>query len=83
MRAGFALLAALAALPAAAHDTTSSSTITIQDLAPKYLIFQSGIKIDIKTGQVTIPEGLALDAASAEFWKGVEQLGAKLCQERR
>lgn len=83
MRAGLVLLVALAALPAAAHDTTSLSTITIQDLAPKYLIFQSGIKIDIKTGQVTIPEGLSLDAASIEFWKGVEQMAGKLCQEQR
>lgn len=86
MRACLVLPAVLAVAPAAAQmkdGAWSPSTITIQDLSPKFLVFQSGIKIDIKTGQVTIPEGLSLDAASAEFWKGVEQMGVKLCQERK
>ena len=32
----------------------------------------SGISISMKTGRVTIPEGLSLDDASREFWDAVQ-----------
>lgn len=90
-RCTIAVFLALATLPARADpdpdilfkrmETAPQSSVTIT--GPHFLVFQSGIKINVTTGQVTIPAGLPLDAASAEFWKGVEQLGAKLCQERK
>jgi len=35
---------------------------------------QCGIAISMKTGRVTIPEGLSLDDASREFWDAVQSL---------
>ena len=43
--------------------------------AMNWLTFNpSGLRINMRTGQVVIPEGLSLDAASREFWEGLAKL---------
>ena len=43
--------------------------------AMNWLTFNpSGLRVNMKTGEVVIPEGLSLDAASREFWDGLGKL---------
>lgn len=56
--------------------TTSSDlysiTATTITAAAYNITFECGLSISMATGAVTIPKGLTVDAASIEFWKGVE-----------
>lgn len=56
--------------------TTSSDlysiTATTITAAAYNITFECGLSISMATGAVTIPKGLTVDAASMEFWKGVE-----------
>jgi hypothetical protein len=40
----------------------------------KWLCFECGIRINVQTGEVEIPDGLALDDASRAFWEGIGRL---------
>lgn len=51
---------------------TSSSIAVMQP--PRSLIFatpRGNISIDLRTGGVTMPEGMALDEASGAFWRAL------------
>lgn len=58
-------------------DITGSGTFAFQDnnaAAMQWLTFNpSGLRINLKTGEVVIPEGLTLDDASRAFWEGLRQ----------
>jgi hypothetical protein len=46
--------------------------LTIQQIKPSQIMtFLCGIKIDLETGEVTIPEGMSLTEASRAFWEAV------------
>jgi hypothetical protein len=46
--------------------------IRTNDEAFNWLTFSSsGLRINLRTGEVVIPEGLSLDDASRAFWEGL------------
>jgi hypothetical protein len=46
--------------------------VTIQQIKPSQIMtFLCGIKINLETGEVTIPEGMSLSEASRAFWEAV------------
>ena len=48
--------------------------LTFQAVKPtqsQFMTFLCGIKIDLETGEVTIPEGMSLTEASLAFWEAV------------
>lgn len=48
--------------------------VTFQAVKPMqspFMTFLCGIKIDLESGEVTIPEGLSLTEASRAFWEAV------------
>jgi hypothetical protein len=47
--------------------------LTIQQIKPSPILTLGacGIKIDLETGEVTIPEGMSLTEASQAFWDAV------------
>jgi len=50
-----------------------TNTLTAQCIN-KLNLGKCGIVIDLETGEVTIPEGLALTDAAREFWNAVEHI---------
>lgn len=50
--------------------------VTIQTLKPSPVMtfMPSGIRIDIETGEVTIPDGLSLTEAAKAFWAAVQHV---------
>jgi hypothetical protein len=47
----------------------------LQQIKPTpWLILKCGIKIDMETGEVVIPDGLALTDAARAFWDAVQHV---------
>lgn len=73
------LVAAQAVPPLPTGGTTGPSFVAIDmgPYIPTLLTFSCGITVNMKTGKVTLPEGMKLDRASAEFWGAVGQMFSK------
>jgi hypothetical protein len=55
-------------------DPNVIATVTFSQPKMNWLtLMPSGIKIDMETGEVVIPEGLSLTDASRAFWEAVSQ----------
>jgi hypothetical protein len=56
--------------------TTDSSVVATLSLAKMnwLALMPSGIRIDMETGEVVIPEGLSLTDASRAFWEAVSRI---------
>jgi AraC-like DNA-binding protein len=53
-------------------ETYGTITLANPTAAMEWLTFNpSGLRINMRTGEVIIPEGLTLDAASRTFWEGL------------
>jgi hypothetical protein len=48
-------------------------TLQVVKPTPCYLTLSCGIRIDYETGEVIIPEGLALSDAAQAFWAAVQR----------
>jgi hypothetical protein len=49
--------------------------MSLQQIKPTpWLILSCGIKIDMETGEVVIPDGLALTDAARAFWDAVQRI---------
>jgi hypothetical protein len=59
-----------------AHILQPLTGVSIQTLKPSpwLQLMPSGIKIDCETGEVVIPEGLALTDAARAFWDAVQRI---------
>jgi hypothetical protein len=58
--------------------TAPDFTNTIQMTKMNWLtLMPSGIRIDMETGEVVIPEGLSLTDASRAFWEAVQRIAGR------
>jgi len=58
-------------------DLTMSAADTVGPFtqpSPRYLSFPCGLRINMDTGAVEIPDGLTIDEASRAFWEGLGRL---------
>jgi hypothetical protein len=57
-------------------DQGVNTSIQLADLeAMSWLTFATcGLRINMRTGEVVIPEGLSLDEASRAFWEGLSRV---------
>ena len=57
------------------HPTFTAITPTFTAITPPrpmyWLTFSCGLRVNMATGEVVIPEGLALDEASRAFWENL------------
>lgn len=55
-------------------EISTVSTLMFNPQPQEWLTFMPcGLRINLKTGEVVIPDGLSLDEASLAFWQGLRQ----------
>ena len=52
-----------------------SSSLSMMEMNPYLTLRLCGIRIDMRSGEVEIPEGLSLTDASRAFWEAVGHKG--------
>jgi hypothetical protein len=54
------------------YTSQPGSVLKFNDLEHSWLTFNPcGVRVNLKTGEVVIPEGITLDEASRAFWEGL------------
>jgi hypothetical protein len=57
-------------------DPNVVATVTFSQPKMNWLtLMPSGIRIDMETGEVVVPEGLSLSDAARAFWEAVSHIG--------
>ena len=60
------------------HTVPGAQLHTLSAVQPQWLTLSGcGVRINLKTGEVVIPEGLALTDAARAFWDAVQYIGGQ------